>query len=106
MSVGRFKILFATMLLLLGIGVVSVSADNVIYLSSLEWPPYALAAMGYELKILFMPWKRTMRVVETDFMVAGYFPEYYSKERAEKYIFSKSYGCSPVSLLERKDNPV
>ncbi|ACS80841.1 substrate-binding periplasmic protein [Maridesulfovibrio salexigens] len=123
MSVRRFKIFFATMLLLLGIGVASAGADNVIYLSSLEWPPYvgkrlpesgtsarivsqAFAAMGYELKILFMPWKRTMRMVETDFMVAGYFPEYYSKERAEKYIFSKSYGCSPVSLLVRKKNPV
>ncbi|MFW5499464.1 MULTISPECIES: substrate-binding periplasmic protein [unclassified Maridesulfovibrio] len=123
MPVGSFKSFLVIILLLLGISVSSASADNIIYLSSLEWPPYvgerlpengtsarivrqAFAAMGYELKILFMPWKRTMRMVETDFMVIGYFPEYYSKERAEKYIFSKGYGCSPVSLLARKENPV
>ena len=123
MNGGRFKKIVATTLLLLGLCVGNVHADNVIYLSSLEWPPYvgqhlpengtsariirkAFAAMGYELKILFLPWKRTMRIVDADFQVVGYFPEYYSKERAEKYLFSNSYGCSPVSLLNRKKKPV
>ncbi|WP_421902837.1 substrate-binding periplasmic protein [Maridesulfovibrio sp.] len=123
MFVGRFKILIAITMLLLGLSVGSASADNVVYLSSLEWPPYvgqrlpengtsariirkAFEAMGYELKILFLPWKRSMRMVEADFRVVGYFPEYYSNERAEKYIFSKSYGCSPISLLERKSKPI
>lgn len=120
---GYFKRLVAITLILLGVSVGNAYADNVIYLSSLEWPPYvgqhlpengssaatvrkAFAAMGYELKILFLPWKRSMRMVETDFNVVGYFPEYYSHERADKYIFSNSYGCSPVSLLERVKDPV
>jgi len=123
MNGGHFKIFIATTLLLLGICVGNVCADNVVYLSSLDWPPYvgerlpenginariirkAFAAMGYELKILFVPWRRTMRMVDTDFQVVGYFPEYYSKERAQKYTFSASYACSPVSLLERKKDSV
>ncbi|TIH16437.1 ABC transporter [Marinifilum sp. JC120] len=123
MLVRYFKIYTTITLLLLGLGVGCANADNVVYLSSLEWPPYvgqqlpekgtsaqiigrAFAAMGYELKILFMPWKRSMRMMETDSQVIGYFPEYYSSERDEKYIFSKSYGCSPVSLLERRKSPV
>ncbi|NDV25671.1 ABC transporter substrate-binding protein [Desulfovibrio sp. JC010] len=123
MNIGRFKIYMAILFLLLGLKARSVHADNVVYLSSLEWPPYvgkhlsgegtsaitvrkAFAAMGYDLKILFLPWKRSMHMVDKDAKVIGYFPEYYSKERAEKYIFSKSYGCSPVSLLERRANPV
>ncbi|WP_320005990.1 substrate-binding periplasmic protein [Maridesulfovibrio sp.] len=98
-------------------------AGQPVYLASLEWPPYvgknlpdegssaqiirkAFAAMGYELKILFMPWKRTMRMVDTNHKIVGYFPEYYSQERVKRYIFSESYGCSPVSLLERKDKPI
>ncbi|NDV22684.1 ABC transporter substrate-binding protein [Desulfovibrio sp. JC022] len=123
MFTGHIKTFIAITLLVLGLSAGSARADKVVYLSSLEWPPYvgkhlpgkgtsadivrrAFAAMGYELKILFLPWKRSMRMVETDFQVVGYFPEYYSSERAEKYVFSKSYGCSPVSLLERRKSPV
>ncbi|WP_321402419.1 transporter substrate-binding domain-containing protein [Maridesulfovibrio sp.] len=123
MSVGRFKIFITIFILLLGLKAGNADADNVVYLSSLEWPPYvgkrlpengssaeivrkAFAAMGYELKILFLPWKRSMHMVEVDFQVVGYFPEYYSPQRAEKFIFSKSYGCSSVSLLEHVKSPV
>lgn len=123
MCVGRFKICIAIFILLLGMKSGSAFAGNTVYLSSLEWPPYvgkhlpdngtsaeivrkAFAVMGYDLKVLFLPWKRTMRMAENDFQVVGYFPEYYSQERAEKYIFSSSYGCSPVSLLERVKSPV
>ncbi|WP_320170757.1 transporter substrate-binding domain-containing protein [Maridesulfovibrio sp.] len=96
-------------------------AGKTISLASIDWPPYtgrnlegegesaklvraAFAAMGYELKIVFVPWKRAMRMAEKGRQVAGYFPEYYSPGRAEKFIFSKSFNCSPVSLVTRRDN--
>lgn len=124
MLFGRFKIFFLATLLLMGISVGNVRAEgHVVYLSSLEWPPYvgeylpengsnakiirkAFAAMGYELKILFLPWRRTMHMADNAPSVVGYFPEYYSHERAQKYIFSNCYSCSPVSLLERRESPV
>ncbi|HAS90399.1 MAG TPA: hypothetical protein DCS48_14040 [Desulfovibrio sp.] len=124
MLFGRFKILLLTILLLLGISVGSARAEgHVVYLSSLEWPPYAgehlpengsnakiirkaFAVMGYKLKILFRPWKRTMLMADNAQSVIGYFPAYYSHERAKKYILSNCYSCSPVSLLERRESPV
>lgn len=116
-------IVFFSLLFFCTLSVEDVLADNVVYLSSLEWPPYtgeslvdngesakivreAFAVMGYELKIVFVPWKRAMRMVESDVQVAGYFPEYYSAKRADKYLFSKPYSCSPVGLLMRRRNPV
>lgn len=117
-----FKVYIIVVLFALGIVAGTAHARPVVYLSSLEWPPYvgkylpengssakivreAFAAMGFELRILFLPWKRAMHMADNDFQVVGYFPEYYSPERAGKYVFSKSYSCSPVSLLESK-NPV
>ncbi|WP_319764950.1 ABC transporter substrate-binding protein [Maridesulfovibrio sp.] len=122
MNLRSFKICVVISFLLLGLNAGNLHADNIVYLTSLEWPPYvgqllpgkgtsavtvrkAFAAMGYDLRILFLPWKRTMHKVDTDSKVIGYFPEYYSRDRAEKYIFSNSYGCSPIGLLERKKNP-
>ena len=40
MSVGRFKIFITIFILLLGLKAGNADADNVVYLSSLEWPPY------------------------------------------------------------------
>lgn len=102
---------------------VNARADKVVYLSSIEWPPYtgqflnnqgessklvraAFAMMGYKVEIIFVPWKRAMRMADTDMQVAGFFPEYYSEERAEKYIFSAPFGCSPVGLLMQRDKPL
>ena len=115
----HLKILIIIFMLLVSHAAGKAYAGPTVYLASLEWPPYvgktlpekgssakivrkAFAAMGYELEILFLPWKRTMRMVDTNHKVVGYFPEYYSQERAKRYIFSDSYGCSPVSLLELK----
>lgn len=119
MSSSRLFKIFVVLLLLNSVLIGSAQADNVVYLSSLEWPPYvgknlpengksakivreAFAVMGYDLKITFVPWKRAMRMAESYTGVVGYFPEYYSAERAEKYIFSKPYSCSTVGLLMRK----
>lgn len=124
MLLARFTIFLLTTLLLMWTSVGSARAEgHVVYLSSLEWPPYvgeylpengsnakiirkAFAAMGYELKILFLPWKRSMHMADKDPSVVGYFPEYYSRERAGKYIFSNCYSYSPVSLLELRESPV
>ena len=100
-----------------------VWAQRVVYLSSIEWPPYtgkklqeegessklvraAFAVMGYELRIQFVPWKRAMLMAETDAQIAGYFPEYYSNERAQRFLFSSPFGCSPVGLIMNREKPV
>ncbi|MCP4105195.1 MAG: amino acid ABC transporter substrate-binding protein [Desulfobacteraceae bacterium] len=99
-------------------------ADNkTLYFSSLDWPPYtgehlpdhganaivvrsAFAAMGYELKISFFPWARTVKVAEKDKEYVGYFPEYYAKKLEKDFIFSDPIGNSPLGFVEKKDGPV
>lgn len=98
-------------------------ADKVVYLSSLEWPPYtgkylsengesakivrkAFASMGYRLEIHFVPWKRAMWMAEKDSRVVGYFPEYYSPERAKTKVFSDSYARSALGLVVRRRDPL
>lgn len=119
----HLKILIIMFLLLVSSVSGKAFAGSTVYLASLDWPPYvgenlpekgtsaqiirkAFAAMGYELEILFLPWKRSMRMVDRNNKVVGYFPEYYSEARAGRYLFSDSYGCSPVGLLEPKKKPV
>lgn len=109
------------MLLLLSCG--GAFAGREVYLASIDWPPYtgqnlpgngksasivreAFASMGYDLKIVFVPWKRAMRMAEESDQVVGYFPEYYSAERAEKFVFSSPFSCSPVGLLLPGDRPL
>lgn len=87
-----------------------------IILGSLEWPPYvsehlpgngtsgkvvraAFKAVGYELEIRFYPWARTLDDVMTQHELVGYFPEYYSDERAKHFLFSDSIGKSPVGIV-------
>ncbi|WP_432735366.1 substrate-binding periplasmic protein [Maridesulfovibrio sp. FT414] len=123
MSLAYLTRLFACAFIVLLFTCTDLHADRVVYLSSIDWPPYtgsslegegesaklvreAFAEMGYELKIIFVPWKRAMRLAETSRNVAGYFPEYYSAERAEKFIFSKPFSCSPVGLLMRRATPL
>ncbi|MBI9111879.1 ABC transporter substrate-binding protein [Maridesulfovibrio ferrireducens] len=97
--------------------------EKVVILSSLEWPPYtgeklpdkgrsskrvsaAFAAMGYKVEFRFAPWKRAIRSVQKNKDIMGYFPEYYSKEKAEEFIFSESIGCSPLGVLVSKKRPI
>ena len=73
----------------------SYSADKVVHLTSLDWPPYsgktlsdqgasvavakaAFKAMGYELKVSFYPWSRAVALAkDSSSKFSGYFPEYF-----------------------------
>jgi polar amino acid transport system substrate-binding protein len=100
------------------------ASDKIVYLTSLEWPPYAgkdlpeqgssialvreaYAAMGYRLEVTFFPWSRAM-VLASDptSQYSGYFPEYYSAEIGKNFIYSEAIGISLLGFAERKSHEV
>jgi polar amino acid transport system substrate-binding protein len=98
-------------------------ADDVIRFATLEWPPYVsshLPGLGMTAKILsdiaqehgsdarfaFLPWVRAMRYAQEDPNYAGYFPAYWTEERARTCSFSDPIGVSEVGFVQRKDAPV
>lgn len=103
-----------------------VSANEVqtnIHLASLEWLPYvgtnllqgglssvvastAAKQFGYSVKIDYFPWKRAMQVGGEDPDYSGYFPAYYTEERARNCYFSAPMGNSTVGLVYVKDRPL
>lgn len=100
-----------------------VSDGKVVYMTSLNWPPYsgkglpgnganvvvarkAFAAVGYELRVVFLPWKRAVMTARTDPQFAGYMPEYYAERVEEDFYFSDRMGDGPLGIIEPKDKPV
>lgn len=107
--------------LLGGVAPQTLAADY--KMSTLEWAPYTGAALpglgfvsatiadalqvtGASVEIQFFPWSRAVRLVETNSRYIGFFPAYYSRERASHYLFSEPIGRSTMVFLERADNPV
>ena len=89
-----------------------------ITLTSLDWPPFsspsitgggmtgiivkqAFAAEGYTLNVEFEPWTTAVARAENTDEVAGYFPAYYSEERADSCVFSDEIGTSMVGFAKR-----
>ena len=67
----------------------------------------AFAAMGYRLEVDFYPWSRTVRLAkDTQGKYLGYFPEYYSADIAEEFIFSDPMGSGPLGFVESTQNPI
>lgn len=100
-----------------------VWGQNIVYLTSVEWPPYtsqqlpemgasvavakaAFSVMGYELRVDFYPWQRAVKLAKEDAKYSGYFPEYYAKEIEENFIFSTPMGHGPLGFVEKKGNPI
>ncbi len=96
---------------------------SVLHLASLEWLPYvgpglaqdglsgAVASavakqFGYTIKVDYFPWTRAMQVGREDDSYTGYFPAYYTEERARQCHFSAPMGHSTLGLAYLKDNPV
>lgn len=94
-----------------------------IHLASLEWLPYvghdlmqggvssvvassAARQFGYTVKIDYFPWKRAMKVGGEDIGFSGYFPAYYTEERARLCYFSAPMGSSTVGLAYLKNKPL
>lgn len=103
---------------------IGYSADKVVQLTSLDWPPYsskslaeqgasvavakaAFKAMGYDLKVSFFPWSRAVALAKDDkSQYSGYFPEYHSTDTAKDFIYSDPMGSGPLGFAERKDKVI
>ncbi|WP_052710053.1 substrate-binding periplasmic protein [Azospirillum thiophilum] len=101
----------------------SFAQDKVVRLTSLDWPPFsgdalkdkgaavavvraAFAAVGYELRVGFYPWNRTVALAKEGGDVQGYFPEYAGAEVENDFILSVPLGTSPLGFAERSQAPV
>lgn len=100
-------------------GAVANAAEELKLVTS-SWPPYsdsklpekglsvqlvtaALTRAGYEPKVSFESWPRTLEGVEIgvfDVIVAAW----YNEERTQKFVFSRPYLQNRVRLLKRKDS--
>ncbi|OHD12754.1 MAG: hypothetical protein A2Y34_14335 [Spirochaetes bacterium GWC1_27_15] len=102
------------------------SQNKIVYLVTLDWPPYisstakdsspqlanygyvaeiayeAFKKAGYELKIDFKPWERAVKEA-TDGDYDGLFPEYYGEERKKDFVFSDPFPGGPLGFYKRKD---
>jgi ABC-type amino acid transport substrate-binding protein len=99
----------------------SVAAEQKVYMTSLEWPPYsgadlpengysvaiareAFAAMGYELVVDFQPWVRAVALATKSDRYMGYFPEYFFE--TSDFVFSDSIGSGPLGFVENTRFPI
>lgn len=97
--------------------------ENILYIVSLEWPPYtgkelyanglssyivekAFEAEGYKIEVEFFPWSRAVYNVKTNSKYVAYFPEYYSEEVTKNFYLSDPIGISPLGFAERVANRV
>lgn len=114
-------------LCLLGPIAPAASADaphaRIMRLAGLEWRPYVGAALpqqgwsasvadsaarqfGYHVKVDYFPWTRAMQLGLKDPQYAGYFPAYYTEERARQCHFSAPIGSSTVGFAYLKSAPL
>jgi polar amino acid transport system substrate-binding protein len=128
MTAVRLPTLLVSLLLLLGTGasagsVSAVGAPHVMHLASLEWLPYvgpglagdglsgtiaatAARQFGYTVRVDYFPWKRAMQMGGEEAGYAGYFPAYYTPQRARSCYFSAPMGNSTVGLAYLKSEPL
>lgn len=118
------KVCLALCGVLLALPLVTHAQQKVIHLTSLDWPPYsgaqlpeqgasvavakaAAKAMGYELKVDFLPWARAVAAAESGAGgVVGYFPEYHSADVASRFVLSNPIGSGPLGFVEQRAAPV
>ncbi|HYD81959.1 MAG TPA: transporter substrate-binding domain-containing protein [Paucimonas sp.] len=94
-----------------------------IRLASLAWLPYvgpnlpqgglsgavaeaAAKDFGHRVRVDYFPWMRAMQVGGKDPEFSGYFPAYYTEERARQCHFSAPMGVSTVGLAYLRSKPV
>jgi polar amino acid transport system substrate-binding protein len=104
------------------LGAVCYGAERVVYLTSLEWPPYvgvhlpeqggvslrmrsAFARAGYRVEIRFLPWKRAVAMVQHQTLYSGFFPEYASVQRAQEFHCSDPILETPLALVQDANRP-
>jgi len=102
----------------------TVYGEKKVYFTSLEWPPYsgaelrgqgasvavakaAFEVMGYELQVDFYPWARTVGLAKAkNSRYHGYFPEYYSADIEQEFLFSDPMGTGPLGFAQQSFRPV
>jgi polar amino acid transport system substrate-binding protein len=101
----------------------AVDGPGLMRLASLEWPPFvgsrleqeglsaviadsAARKFGYRLQVDYFPWPRAMQLGLRDTRYAGYFPAYYTEERARHCYFSAPIGSSTIGLAYLKSAPL
>lgn len=101
----------------------AAEGSPVMRLATLEWLPYTGAALahegwssyvvesaakrfGYRAEVEYFPWTRAMQLGMKDAQYAGYFPAYYTTERAQKCYFSSSIGSSTIGFAYLKSAPL
>lgn len=94
---------------------VAAQQPSSIRLAATEWPPYAAPALpfqgtsshianlaaeklGRHVEIDYFPWKRAVALGEKDPRYDGYFPAYYSADRAKRCQFSQPLGYSRIGF--------
>lgn len=106
---------------------IACSADatdtRLMRLASLDWLPYvspgleldgwsgfvagnAAGKAGYRVQVAYFPWTRAMQLGTRDPHYAGYFPAYYTEERARSCHFSAAIGSSTVGLAHLRSTPL
>ncbi len=115
----------ASLLLGLFASVPAIASDTprTMLLASLEWLPYVGAGLerqglstfvaeaaaqriGYQVNVDYFPWTRAMQTGGRDPRYAGYFPAYYTEERARECHFSAPIGSSTIGLAHLKSAPL
>lgn len=109
---------------ILSLQVAAAEPAKTVQLASLEWMPFSGAALpgdglsstviaevekrlGNNVKVKYFEWKETVAKGEADAEFAGYFPVYYTAERAEtKCHLSQPVGKSETGIGYLKDTPV
>lgn len=102
---------------------VAVKPMTIMRLASLEWQPYvsnkleqhgwssyvasaAGSQVGYQAVIAYFPWTRAVQLGTKDPNYAGYFPAYFTEERAKSCHFSRPIGSSTVGFAYLKNAPL
>ncbi len=107
------------LIFLLSIPAYSIGAE--LRFATLEWEPYiynhsdqgyaaqvikmAFANSDYEVDYTFFPWARAIHMAKKN-NFAGYFPEYYSKEKTKDFYFSEPFPAAPLVFLKRKTDHI
>lgn len=118
-----YRLLLVFLPLSLSLPLHAAGAPKTMRLASLEWPPYvgvilpqdglstkitaaASKISGYKVSAYYFGWTEAMEKGEKDPNFAGYFPEYYSEERAKNCHLSAPIGKSILGLATLKNEAI
>ncbi|SIQ81587.1 ABC transporter substrate-binding protein [Aquipseudomonas alcaligenes] len=106
-------------LCLLAIATPHAQAQQKLYLSTLDWPPYtsqtlqdggyasavvraAFAAVDIDIEVRYYPWARALSLAQQG-KVDGLFPEYFAPEQRPDFLFSDPFPGGPAGLLKLRE---